>query len=195
MFDAIVCDPPYGVRAGGRKSGGRKMLNGKREAYIIPEEMRTDHIPSTAPYTLVECVHDLLDMAARLLVMGGRLVYFFPAAREDCSEAHFPKHPCFTMVSNCEQILSTRWSRCLLTMEKTGKYTDEIADSARKKHSEFKVNHKQLLEDNREKGSLHTLVFSPSEPQALEAQNLLAAAVGTNHLLPEVRPKYRGKYV
>jgi tRNA (guanine10-N2)-methyltransferase len=24
LFDCIVCDPPYGVRAGGRKSGGRK---------------------------------------------------------------------------------------------------------------------------------------------------------------------------
>lgn len=195
IFDAIICDPPYGVRAGGRKSGGRKMLNGKRDAYVIPEEMRKDHIPSTAPYTLVECVHDLFDMAARLLVMGGRLVYFFPAAREDCSESHFPKHPCFTLIANSEQILSTRWSRCLITMEKSAKYTEEMAMEAHQKHLDFKDNHTQLLEETREKGSLHSLVFGPTEALVGESQNLLAASVGINQLPPEVRAKYRGKYV
>jgi tRNA (guanine10-N2)-methyltransferase len=171
------------------------MLNGKREAYVIPEEMKKDHIPSTAPYTLVECVHDLFDMAAKLLVMGGRLVYFFPAAREDCSDSHFPKHPCFTLIANSEQILSTRWSRCLLTMEKTAKYTDDIAAEAQQKHIDFRDNHIQFLEENKEKGSLHSLVFAPAEALVAEAKNLLAAAVGTNHLPPEVRAKYRGKYV
>lgn len=195
MFDAIICDPPYGVRAGGRKSGGRKMLNGQRDAYVIPEEMKKDHIPSTAPYTLVECVHDLFDMAARLLVMGGRLVYFFPAAREDCSESHFPKHPCFTLIASSEQILSTRWSRCLITMEKTAKYTEGLAKEAHQKHIDFKENHTQFLEENKERGSLHSLVFRPADALVGEAQRLLAAAVGTNHLPPEVRAKYRGKYV
>jgi tRNA (guanine10-N2)-methyltransferase len=193
IFDAIICDPPYGVRAGGRKSGGRKMLNGKRDAYIIPEEMRKDHIPSTAPYTLEECVHDLFDMAARLLVMGGRLVYFFPAARDECSETHFPKHPCFTLVSKSEQILSTRWSRCLLTMEKTQRYSTEEADCARDRHLEFKENHLQILQASKEKGNLHSVVFSPSGGAAgPDLQEQYGANGQTNQ---ESRPKYRGKYV
>ncbi|KAL0384519.1 UNVERIFIED_CONTAM: tRNA (guanine(10)-N2)-methyltransferase [Sesamum radiatum] len=105
VFDAIICDPPYGVRAGGRKSGGRKLLKGVIGPYTVPDDKRTDHIPSTAPYSLVECVHDLLDLAARMLVMGGRLVYFYPVLREEDSPEP-PEHPCFELIA--EQILSYR---------------------------------------------------------------------------------------
>ena len=63
MFDAIICDPPYGVRAGGRKSGGRKLIKGVKGPYTVPDEKRDNHIPSTAPYSLAECVHDLLHLA------------------------------------------------------------------------------------------------------------------------------------
>lgn len=186
VFDAIICDPPYGVRAGGRKSGGRKILKGAKDPYVIPEDKRKDHIPSTAPYTLAECVHDLLDMAARLLVMGGRLVFFFPAARDECYEDHFPKHECFTLIASSEQILSTRWSRCLLTMEKTAKYTEELAASALQKHLEFKEKHAKMLEET-DNGSLHSVVFST-----------LASDNYANDVLfckQDSRPKYRGKYV
>ncbi|KAL3693576.1 hypothetical protein R1sor_007227 [Riccia sorocarpa] len=181
VFDAIICDPPYGVRAGGRKSGGRKLLQGTRDPYKIDEDRRKDHIPSTAPYTLAECVHDLLDLAARLLVIGGRLVFFYPAPRDECGEEYFPKHPCFTLIANSEQILSTRYSRCLLTMEKTGKYTDELAAESKRIHQEFKDNHAEMLQESRENGSLHHIVFSPSSETKLN---------GT-----EARPRYRGKYV
>jgi tRNA (guanine10-N2)-methyltransferase len=48
MYDAIVCDPPYGIRAGARKSGSRK------ETFnVVPEELRTSHIPKTQPYPVV----------------------------------------------------------------------------------------------------------------------------------------------
>lgn len=184
MFDAIVCDPPYGVRAGGRKSGGRKLLKGAVGPYTVPDDKRTDHIPSTAPYSLAECVHDLLDLAAKMLVMGGRLVYFYPVLRQDdAAENHFPEHPCFKMVASSEQILSSRYSRVLLTMVKTGSYTDEIAEAAKVKHLEFKENHLKWLED----GNLHSSVFSPAEPQL--------SAVGDSKSFKELKPKYRGKYV
>uniref|UniRef100_A0A2P2KHB2 Uncharacterized protein MANES_14G165200 n=1 Tax=Rhizophora mucronata TaxID=61149 RepID=A0A2P2KHB2_RHIMU len=124
VFDAIVCDPPYGVRAGGRKSGGRKLLKGAVAPYSVPDDKRTDHIPSTAPYSLVECVHDLLDLAAKMLVMGGRIVYFFPVLRDDDTlETQFPEHPCFKLVAASEQILSTRYSRVLLTMVKPSRFS------------------------------------------------------------------------
>ncbi|XP_071935563.1 uncharacterized protein [Coffea arabica] len=184
VFDCIICDPPYGVRAGGRKSGGRKLLKGVVGPYTVPDDKRNDHIPSTAPYSLVECVHDLLDLAARMLVMGGRLVYFYPVLREeDTIDTSFPEHPCLKMVASCEQILSFRYSRVLLTMVKIAPYTDDIAEAARIKHLEFRENHLKWLED----GNLHSAVFSPLDMQ-------LNAAGGTK-FSKESKPKYRGKYV
>ncbi|KAH6787635.1 tRNA modification 11 protein [Perilla frutescens var. hirtella] len=181
MFDAIICDPPYGVRAGGRKSGGRKLLKGAVDPYTVPDDKRTDHIPSTAPYSLVECVHDLLDLAARMLVMGGRLVYFYPVLREeDSPDPTFPDHPCFELVSRCEQILSYRYSRVLLTMAKVAPYTEDIELEARLQHLEFRENHLKWLED----GNLHSAVFSPAD--------VLTNGTGEKF---SSKPKYRGKYV
>lgn len=184
MFDAIICDPPYGVRAGGRKSGGRKLLKGTVGPYTVPDDKRTDHIPSTAPYSLAECMHDLLDLAARMLVMGGKLVFFYPVLREDSSSnTHFPEHPCFKLIATSEQILSLRYSRVLLTMVKTGQYSEEVAESARRQHLEFKENHLKWLED----GNLHSAVFSPIDP--------LTGATGDPNINRDSKPKYRGKYV
>jgi tRNA G10 N-methylase Trm11 len=70
MFDALVADPPYGVRAGGRKSE-RVENSSVRD--------RATHVSKTFSYSLTECLEDLLDLAARLLKPGGRLVYFMPA--------------------------------------------------------------------------------------------------------------------
>lgn len=184
MFDAIICDPPYGVRAGGRKSGGRKLLKGVVAPYTVPDDKRTDHIPSTGAYSLAECIHDLLNLAAKMLVVGGRLVYFYPVLRDDDSDdTHFPEHPCFKLVADCEQILSFRYSRVLLTMVKIAPYTDEIEELARIKHLEFKENHLKWLEE----GNLHTAVFSPLDSQSGET--------GDAKFSKDGKPKYRGKYV
>ncbi|XP_051146506.1 uncharacterized protein LOC127262048 [Andrographis paniculata] len=181
MFDAIICDPPYGVRAGGRKSGGRKLLKGAVDPYTVPDEKRTDHIPSTAPYSLMECIHDLLDLAARMLVLGGRLVYFYPVLRdEDSPEPSFPEHPCFKLAATCEQILSYRYSRVLLTMVKVAPYTEDVELAAKLKHLDFRENHLKWLEE----GNLHSAVFSPSDVQSNGSGEKFSS-----------KPKYRGKYV
>eukprot|EP00898_Chlorokybus_atmophyticus_P009025 jgi/Chlat1/9123/Chrsp97S00709 len=139
VFDAIICDPPYGVRAGGRKSGGRKILKGQKEAYTVPEEMKFNHIPSTAPYTLAECLHDLLDLAARSLVMQGRLVYMLPAPVEEYTDVDVPVHACFELLHNCEQLVSSKWSRRLITMRKVREYTSEMAAAAAAAKKAFKA--------------------------------------------------------
>lgn len=162
------------------------MLKGAVSPYTVPDDKRTDHIPSTAPYCLAECVHDLLDLAARMVVMGGRLVFFYPVLREDDyveKENHFPEHQCFKLISTSEQILSSRYSRVLLTMVKTSTYTEEIAEAARIKHIEFKENHLKWLEE----GNLHSAVFSPANAPSAVAINA--------KLNKEPKPKYRGKYV
>ncbi|GAX79848.1 hypothetical protein CEUSTIGMA_g7288.t1 [Chlamydomonas eustigma] len=112
-FHAIIGDPPYGVRAGGRKSMPKPGIEIRN---------RENHIIATAPYTLGECLRDLLDLAARLLVVGGRLVYFFPSAPETYREDEIPAHPALQLVYNVEQILTTRYSRRLIVMEKAEKY-------------------------------------------------------------------------
>eukprot|EP01018_Ginkgo_biloba_P015498 Gb_36219 [translate_table: standard] len=60
-FDAIICDPPYGVCVGGQKSSGRKLSKGVVGPYIIPVDRRRDHIPLTTPYNLVECASGFLS--------------------------------------------------------------------------------------------------------------------------------------
>jgi tRNA (guanine10-N2)-methyltransferase len=60
VFNAILGDPPYGVRAGGRKLVPKSH----------PIRFRGNHIPSTEPYSLTECLADLLELAAVTLVTG-----------------------------------------------------------------------------------------------------------------------------
>lgn len=117
VLDSIICDPPYGVRAGGRKSAVRDYKVTKPE----------NHIPATDPYPLGECMRDLLDTAARLLVVAGRLVFFFPSAPELYSEDEVPHHPALRLVANCEQPLTPRYSRRLIVMEKVGRYDAQQA--------------------------------------------------------------------
>lgn len=107
MFDVILADPPYGVRAGGRKS--KSDPNSK-----ITD--RDTHIPSTAPYPLAECLMDLLEWSAKVLVIGGRLGYWLPCLPAS-SEDELPRHPMLKMKYNCEQVLG-RYSRRLVIMEK-----------------------------------------------------------------------------
>jgi tRNA (guanine10-N2)-methyltransferase len=65
-------------------------------------------------------LRDLLDLSARLLKRGGRLVYFLPAAPEVYRDDEVPRHPALALVANSEQVLSSRYSRRLITMQKVG---------------------------------------------------------------------------
>ena len=65
VYDAVITDPPYGVRAGGRKSVSKP--------HIVIGDVDS-HYPQTDPYPLGECLRDLLDAAAKGLRVGGRLV-------------------------------------------------------------------------------------------------------------------------
>ncbi|KAL8209527.1 hypothetical protein R6Q57_006259 [Mikania cordata] len=174
MFDAIICDPPYGVRAGGRKSGGRKLLKGVVCPYTVPEDKRTGHIPSTAAYSLAD--QNAGDgWPPRLLL---------PVLRDngETLDVDFPKHPCFKLIASCEQILSYRYSRVLLTLVKISPYSDEIEEAARLQHLDFKENHVKWLEE----GNLHAAVFSPDfSPN--DDQDTKG--------VKDLKKKYRGKYV
>ena len=62
LFDAVLTDPPYSIRAGAKKSGKK---GGPK--YAVQDSLRDDHIPATQAYAVEEVMLDLLHNAAKLL--------------------------------------------------------------------------------------------------------------------------------
>lgn len=71
---------------------------------------------------------DLLSTASKLLVMGGRLVFWMPSTIE-YRESDLPRHPCFKLVSNSLQQITLRWGRRLITMEKCVEYDPSLHEN------------------------------------------------------------------
>lgn len=120
LFDAIVTDPPYGIRAGARKSGSRK-----DEVKPIPDEHRHDHVAQTRPYAVSDVMADLLNVAAMTLKMGGRLVYVIPSMLDFNEEEDLPRHECLKLDSVCYQPLQTELGRRTVTMKKIKEYEED----------------------------------------------------------------------
>ncbi|PKI85802.1 tRNA (guanine(10)-N(2))-methyltransferase [Malassezia vespertilionis] len=121
IFDAIVTDPPYGVRAGAKRLGKRDITQQRDEPFIMadgtPAHVLPDYLPPTKPYHLSELVHDLLEYSSALLTPGGRLVFWLPTMNEDNAETTIPKHPHFVLIAHSLQDFG-RWGRRLITLEK-----------------------------------------------------------------------------
>ena len=140
-FDAIVTDPPYGIREPTAKVGTTKA-----ETDIdIPDPQA--HIPQKIEYGLGNIFVDLLAFANSHLTLNGRLAFWFPVNREFYSSEMLPCHPCLNLVANCEQILSSHTSRRLLIYEKhlnSAEFTAEQEADCRAKvcqmASKFKEN-------------------------------------------------------
>eukprot|EP00771_Trimastix_marina_P000829 gnl/Trimastix_PCT/1862.p1 GENE.gnl/Trimastix_PCT/1862~~gnl/Trimastix_PCT/1862.p1 ORF type:complete len:476 (-),score=111.79 gnl/Trimastix_PCT/1862:2-1429(-) len=129
FLDAIVCDPPYGIREGSRKTGSKS--NDKvRAPRRYDAEDGPIFIPSRVQKGLVDTYNDLLDFAARTLVPNGRLVFWLPTCPQSYTPDEIPTHPCFRLLANSEQQLTTCWSRRLLTMVKIAPYTPKVVEGA-----------------------------------------------------------------
>ncbi|KAF9100577.1 hypothetical protein BGX29_006471 [Mortierella sp. GBA35] len=131
LFDAIVTDPPYGVRAGAKTLGRKDPAKQATEPRMAVEEgvlahLLPDYVPPTKPYEMSEVVADLLMFAVKNLTRGGRLVYWLPTVTEDYTIDDLPTHPCMELVANCEQAFG-QWSRRLITMEKIADWDGETA--------------------------------------------------------------------
>ncbi|KAL1123034.1 hypothetical protein AAG570_002122, partial [Ranatra chinensis] len=114
VLDAVITDPPYGIREAMERVGTSREGSG-----AISEEYLGSHIPSKVQYSMHQLMDDLLRFSANHLVLGGRLVTWIPVIRNEYNEEKsIPKHDCLELVSNSEQILSTASSRRLLTYEK-----------------------------------------------------------------------------
>lgn len=76
------------------------------------------HYPSTSSYSTSQMYRDLLIFAAKHLLLGGRLVCWFPVTKDDYSEKLIPQHSALELVENSEQKLTGEATRRLLTYEK-----------------------------------------------------------------------------
>ena len=73
-FDAIIADPPYGVRAGAKRIAPHPSTSPRH----LPLHLRHVHYPQTAPYELDDLTRDLLAFARDRLAVHGRLVFWYP---------------------------------------------------------------------------------------------------------------------
>ncbi|KAK0560905.1 hypothetical protein OC844_003499 [Tilletia horrida] len=122
LFDAIVADPPYGIRAGAKRLGRRNIAKQREEPFAFPDgslaHQLLDYIAPTRPYHLLDLTRDLLDFAHFLLVRGGRLVFWLPCVNEDDGEeVEIPQREGMRLVARSTQDFG-RWSRMLITLEK-----------------------------------------------------------------------------
>eukprot|EP00095_Tigriopus_kingsejongensis_P010222 maker-scaffold78_size404448-snap-gene-3.33 protein:Tk10222 transcript:maker-scaffold78_size404448-snap-gene-3.33-mRNA-1 annotation:"trna (guanine -n2)-methyltransferase homolog" len=112
VFEAILTDPPYGIREPIEKVGTNK------KDLVIPEEYLKFHYPQKVDYSISEVFLDLLNFGADYLVEKGRMAFWMPVNREDYAPEKFPTHPNLDLVGNVEQVLSSHTSRRLLIHEK-----------------------------------------------------------------------------
>lgn len=113
FFDAIITDPPYGIREKSQKVGL------KTQKYTVNNDLNNVfRFPPKTKYNISNVYLDLLNLAAKLLTIGGRLCFWFPVIRSEYSEDILPKHSQMYRLYNCEQILTKESSRRLLVYEK-----------------------------------------------------------------------------
>ncbi|CAN6674860.1 tRNA (guanine(10)-N2)-methyltransferase [Trichomonascus vanleenenianus] len=122
-FDAIVCDPPYGVREGLRVLGSKdpEKFKGKEAVLIdgVPAHLRPGYIPPKKPYKLNALLDDLLAFGADHLTPRGRLCFWMPTANDEFVPNDIPQHPDLELVHNCVQEFN-KWSRRLLVYRRRG---------------------------------------------------------------------------
>lgn len=125
--DAVVCDPPYGVREGARsiREDGFKPPAGRTSAYV----------PGLERVKFVDMLSGLLAFAADKLVPGGRLVYWLPTTI-DYQDSDVPTSPCFRLVANCDQPMTMRMHRRLITMVRLSDAEVENTESMARRSSD-----------------------------------------------------------
>ncbi|XP_063540773.1 tRNA (guanine(10)-N2)-methyltransferase homolog [Cydia strobilella] len=119
--DAVISDPPYGIREPTERVGIEK------DNYTLSEKHLAQHVPAKVEYALTQLYRDLLGSAARLLAPGRRLVVWYPLLRAEYSPDQLPSHPCLGLVANSEQVLSRLTARRMLTYEKIREPDGDVA--------------------------------------------------------------------
>ncbi|KAL1496130.1 hypothetical protein AB1Y20_014751 [Prymnesium parvum] len=149
LFDAIVTDPPYGIREKPAAMDDAPLLE-----RLLPEAQREGHVPRTALAAVDTILVDLFALAERCLAVGGRLVFLLPTTLP-FSEALLPPHTLLRLEGAYEQRMAARWSRWCVVMRRC---TAEEAAAAR---GEAAAPHVGRV--------FHREVIRPSRPQQKDA--------------------------
>ncbi len=97
-FDAIICDPPYGIREKAKKIGDKDKTNDDDHDVLNKNEIEKDSLNEkhsesvsekfnwlalkTTKYMLGEIFNDLLNFAGKHLKESGRLTFWMPVFLE-----------------------------------------------------------------------------------------------------------------
>ncbi|KAH8994742.1 tRNA guanosine-2'-O-methyltransferase [Lactarius hatsudake] len=125
LFDAIITDPPYGVRAGAKRLGRKRERASNSSVPSQPgahplSRDEQPYLPPTKPYELSALAADLVVLARYLLNPGGRLVFFLPTVIDEYKELDLDSMLCDGMevVANSLQDFGA-WGRRLITIRKS----------------------------------------------------------------------------
>lgn len=127
-LDAIVCDPPYGVREGLKVLGSTRVV--LQEVVRLHDgtlaHLQENYVPPKKSYSFLRMLDDILDFSANVLVDGGRLCMWMPVAGtvEDAeqsatnvaereAEYSIPQHPALRLVSVCTQDFNKCMFQCI----------------------------------------------------------------------------------
>jgi tRNA (guanine10-N2)-methyltransferase len=124
FLDAVICDPPYGVREGLKVLGSRDPAKEKEPVMVdgIMGHLRPEYIPPKKPYGFLAMLDDILCFSADHLVGGGRLAFWMPTANDEFQEElDIPSHSqlelmavCVQEFNRCEQINLLFWIKVLI---------------------------------------------------------------------------------
>ena len=115
IFDAILTDPPYGIREKPSEVADERLL-----ARTLPAEHVESHVPRTALASIERILSDLFALAAATLVDGGRLVFLLPTT-VPFTESVLPAHPSLVLEEASEQQMAARWSRWCVTLRRVSR--------------------------------------------------------------------------
>ena len=149
LFDAILTDPPYGIREKSRKIGTKRQPKGEDAteddtatatataqapmeedpAQKTPSllERFPGHVAQKKAYTGDEAMCDLMRMAARYLRLRGRLVFWL-ATTYAYQPSDIPMHPCLSHLHDIP-LTHNGWQRRLQVFEKVRPLSSENEDA------------------------------------------------------------------
>ncbi|KAJ3427718.1 tRNA (guanine(10)-n2)-methyltransferase [Anaeramoeba flamelloides] len=155
-FDAIICDPPYGIREGSKQLGSKKTNEGQSKEIKGSLKFR---IPSKKQVGVGELIKYLILFASKSLNIGSRLCYWLPS-RIGFKKENIPTHICFKIIDVCQEKLSGGNMRNLIIMEKIIEFDplnsshliiQDSNYSFKKKINEKGMSRKKLAYENRKK--------------------------------------------
>ena len=137
-LDAIVCDPPYGIREQKRRviidqhatdpeGSEPRTVSQKEESNAddcmsvrqsTPLVHRLAASASSEKYDISGMIGDLVQFASESLVLQGRLVFWLPTSATTFTDDEIPQHPLLKLLVNLPQNISLKVSRRLVVMEK-----------------------------------------------------------------------------